>query len=115
MGKDGSALRFAAQEFCADKEVVLVAVASNGYALELAAPELRSDPEVVLAAAAQTEDALILAPPELREDPKFKESLEALRMEKRGRRSALAACGSQGVDTPRWSLAACGASGDSGV
>ena len=65
---DGMALRHAAPELQADREVVLVAVKADGRALEHASEELRADREVVLAAVQRAGWALEHASPELRAD-----------------------------------------------
>ena len=66
--KDGRALEYAAEELRADRDVVLAAVRNSGWTLQYAAPELRGDREVVLAAVSQSRWALRFAAPELRAD-----------------------------------------------
>ena len=66
--KNGRALRNAAEELRADKEVVLAAVRQNGRALQYASEELKDDREVVLEAVKQNWIALGYAAKELRND-----------------------------------------------
>ena len=76
-------MEHASDEFKADKEVVLVAVAQNGNALEHASDELKADKEVVLAAVTQRGNALSYASDELKGD----KEVQALHRAKPRRRS----------------------------
>ena len=66
--KNGRALRNAAEELRADKEVVLAAVRQNGRALQYASEELKADQELVLEAVKQNWIALGYAAKEMRND-----------------------------------------------
>ena len=68
VAQSGGALKHAAAELRSDREVVLAAVAGDGSALEYASAELRADREVVLAAVAQDGSALAYAAAELKAD-----------------------------------------------
>lgn len=74
--RDGLALRFA-QEFAADREVVLAAVQQSGDALQFASDGLREDREVVLAAVQKKGSAIRWASAQLQMDREV--GLEAVR------------------------------------
>ena len=68
VAQNGWALRYAAAELQADKEIVATVVAQDGGALRYAAPELQTDKEILLTAVAQDGGALRYAAPELQRD-----------------------------------------------
>jgi len=57
----GWTLRYASNDFRADRGVVLAAVTQNGCALKFASPELQQDPEIRQAAERQIESAAAAA------------------------------------------------------
>ncbi|CAK0899912.1 unnamed protein product [Prorocentrum cordatum] len=72
LAADWEALRFAPQDYRANREVVLALVRRSGHALQFASEELRGDEEVVLEAAKHSfGDALQYAPIAMRKDPRF--------------------------------------------
>mmetsp|Transcript_67677 Transcript_67677/g.220313 ORF Transcript_67677/g.220313 Transcript_67677/m.220313 type:complete len:733 (+) Transcript_67677:85-2283(+) len=78
--EDWRQLEHAPPEVCADRELLLAALApSQGVALRWAAPELRGDRDLVLAAVAAGGGSLAHASDELRADRAF--VLEALRLD----------------------------------
>jgi hypothetical protein len=69
VAQHGDALEYAAAELQADREIVATAVAQHGYALRHAAAELKADKEIVATAVAQYGGALYHAAAELKRDP----------------------------------------------
>eukprot|EP01046_Picozoa_sp_COSAG06_P062835 COSAG06_NODE_14336_length_1161_cov_2.578799_2_plen_151_part_00 len=68
VAQNGWALRYAAAELQADKEIMATTVAQDGGALRYAAAELQTDKEILLTAVAQDGGALRYAAPELQRD-----------------------------------------------